>query len=387
MDAEFGPRGPAPRDLALCGLLGAAALLLPTLFHLVRLGHVFMPMYLPLMVLAFLVPPAAVAATALLIPLVSALLTGMPPWYPPIAPSMALELSLMGATASWLWRRWPGRGAVVGPRVLLVLVPVLLMGRLFQFAFGWGVALLMGLPPAVLSVAALLSGLPGLVLMIVVVPVVVQIAHGDGGGHESIDLRGWFDQRAGGWEGMMPVERMQRELTAGLVCLGVEPQEQVLDAGCGTGLLIGVLRRHLGPSGTIQGVDFSAAMIEQARLRHGDDPRVRLHRAEASAVPLPDGSIDRVICFAAWPHFREPRRVIREWRRLLRPGGNLHVWHIDGRETINRIHHQAGGAVAGDRLEPAARLARRLRREGLEVVEILDTADHYRVGARRRSRR
>ena len=34
----------SPRELAFCGLLGACALLLPVLFHMVRAGHVFMPM-------------------------------------------------------------------------------------------------------------------------------------------------------------------------------------------------------------------------------------------------------------------------------------------------------------------------------------------------------
>ena len=42
-----------PRELAYSGVFGAAALLLPVLFHLVRLGAVFMPMYLPLVALAF----------------------------------------------------------------------------------------------------------------------------------------------------------------------------------------------------------------------------------------------------------------------------------------------------------------------------------------------
>jgi hypothetical protein len=54
----------SPRELAVCGVFGAAALLLPGLFHLVRLGQVFMPMYLPLVVLAFLVRPRAAALTA-----------------------------------------------------------------------------------------------------------------------------------------------------------------------------------------------------------------------------------------------------------------------------------------------------------------------------------
>jgi len=68
------------RDLARCGLFGAAALLLPVLFHLLHLGHVFMPMYLPLVALAFFASPTPAAVTALLTPLLSGAVTGMPPF-------------------------------------------------------------------------------------------------------------------------------------------------------------------------------------------------------------------------------------------------------------------------------------------------------------------
>ena len=77
-----------PRERAYCGLFGAAALLLPVLFHVLHVGHVFMPMYLPLVALAFFVRPGAAAVTALLVPLLSGAVTGMPPFMPPVAPVM-----------------------------------------------------------------------------------------------------------------------------------------------------------------------------------------------------------------------------------------------------------------------------------------------------------
>ena len=83
------------RDLAYAGLFGAAALLLPVLFHLVHLGHIFLPMFLPLLALAFLVRPAPAAVTAAITPLLSAAVTGMPPWVPPSRPSWPFN-----------WRPW-----------------------------------------------------------------------------------------------------------------------------------------------------------------------------------------------------------------------------------------------------------------------------------------
>jgi hypothetical protein len=137
------------------------------LFHLVHLGHVFLPMYLPLMALPFFASPRTAAATALVVPLLSALLTGMPPWYPPVAPAMALELSVMAALAAWAWRRWPRS-------VLAVLVPALLLGRVLQLGLGWLLGLALDLPPAFLSLASVAGGLPGVVLMVVVIPALVR---------------------------------------------------------------------------------------------------------------------------------------------------------------------------------------------------------------------
>lgn len=171
--APDGPRPFSPRDLAYGGLFGAAALTLPVVFHVFHLGSVFMPMYLPLISLPFLASPRVSAATAFVAPLLSGLLTGMPPFYPPVAVAMAVELSVMAALASWASRRWPRS-------VLLVLVPVLLLGRALQAGAGALIGVVVDLPPQFLSVVRVVSGWPGLVLMVVVIPPLVRLARGRG---------------------------------------------------------------------------------------------------------------------------------------------------------------------------------------------------------------
>jgi len=159
----------SPRELAYAGLFGAAALLLPVLFHLVRLGHVFMPMYLPLCALAFFVRPAPAAATAALVPLLSAALTGMPPFYPPIAVFMAIELGVMAALIAAVVGRWPRANE------WLVLIPVLLLGRVLYVALVYAFARVIALPAGFLAAVSLLSGWPGLILMALVVPPVARV--------------------------------------------------------------------------------------------------------------------------------------------------------------------------------------------------------------------
>ncbi len=162
----------SPRELAYCGVFGAAALLLPSLFHLVRLGHVFMPMYLPLVLLAFFVRPRAAAATALVTPILSAAITGMPPFFPPVAVFMALELSVMSfAISAFTTNRQK-------PNEWLILIPVLLLGRFLYIGLVYGFSVLIKLPAGFMAGVSLLSGWPGLVLMSVVVPPLARVGRG-----------------------------------------------------------------------------------------------------------------------------------------------------------------------------------------------------------------
>ncbi|MDX9723946.1 MAG: hypothetical protein RBU37_24565 [Myxococcota bacterium] len=157
------------RDLAYCGVFGALALLMPVVFHLVRLGHVFMPMYLPLMALACFVRPMPAASTALFVPLISAAMTGMPPFYPPVALGMATELAMMAALFAAARQRWPKHP------VLAHLLPVLLLGRAYYVAFMYAAAQLIDLPAAFVAGLSLLSGWPGIILMVVIIPALHRI--------------------------------------------------------------------------------------------------------------------------------------------------------------------------------------------------------------------
>jgi hypothetical protein len=158
----------SPRDLAFCGLFGAAALLLPAIFHVVHLGSVFMPMYVPLVALAFFVGPWPAALTALIVPLMSGVATGMPPLYPPVAVCMAIELAAMAALISLAMIRWPRANES------LVLLPVLVLGRALNFGLAYASALLIALPPSFVAGLSFLSGWPGVVLMAVAVPAVAR---------------------------------------------------------------------------------------------------------------------------------------------------------------------------------------------------------------------
>jgi len=160
-----------PRDLAYCGLFGAASLVLPVLFHVLQLGHFFMPMYLPLVTLAFFVRPGAAALTALLAPVLSGAVTGMPPFYPPVAPVMAVEMALMAVMIGTL------RSAFPRIPVWADLAAALAAGRVVNAGLFYAAAQALELPPGFAAGISLLSGWPGLVLMMAVIPPVVRLSN------------------------------------------------------------------------------------------------------------------------------------------------------------------------------------------------------------------
>ncbi len=165
------------REIAFGGVFGAAALVLPVLFHAVHLGPIFMPMYIPLVILPFFVGPLVSCVVAASIPLLSALLTGMPPLFPPVAPLMAVELAVMAVLLAVARMHRPATPTLV------VLVPVLLLGRALHVGLVYLISLWLELPAAYVAGLSLLSGWPGILLMLLIVPPVARMNRIVGPGH------------------------------------------------------------------------------------------------------------------------------------------------------------------------------------------------------------
>ena len=193
----------------------------------------------------------------------------------------------------------------------------------------------------------------------------------------------FFDDRAEGWEARSyPPETLAR-LAELVGDLALPRGAAVLDLGAGTAVLHPYLRGALGPAGTIVALDLSHAMLRVARGKPLG-PRDLLVQATALALPFPDRSFDVVLCFAAFPHFPEPRRALAEMARVARPGGEVVVAHLLSREELS-AHHGRYHAVQSDRLPDEPAMRGLFESAGLGVPEIVDRPGRYVARGRRQA--
>lgn len=157
------------RQITHMALFLALSILLPIAFHQFGLAaRIFLPMHLPVLICGFFLGPFSGVVVGLLAPFLSQLLTGMPPAY--AIPLMAVELPVYGLTAGLLYRK-------LGFNIYPALIISMIAGRAgFAIAiiiFGQLIELPYGLLEYFAAGGALVTGIPGIVVQLIVIPPVM----------------------------------------------------------------------------------------------------------------------------------------------------------------------------------------------------------------------
>ena len=106
--------------------------------------------------------------------------------------------------------------------------------------------------------------------------------------------------------------------------------ERVLDVGCGMGADVFALAAMVGESGHVTGVDFSEALISEAKTRAAERSlAVSFEVADAQSLPFAHASFDAVRTERMLMHVPNATQAIAEMVRVLRPGGRLSVFDMD----------------------------------------------------------
>ena len=100
----------------------------------------------------------------------------------------------------------------------------------------------------------------------------------------------------------------------------IELGQDVLDVGCGTGVLACAAAERVGPKGRVVGLDPNEQMLVVAR-RKSTGVTWQLGRAET--LPFDDASFDAVVSQFALMFFESKPAAIAQMLRVLRPQGRL----------------------------------------------------------------
>jgi SAM-dependent methyltransferase len=95
---------------------------------------------------------------------------------------------------------------------------------------------------------------------------------------------------------------------------------RILDLGCGNGRYLYDFRQ-LSPHAIAIGTDLTAEMLEEARVRNG--PRTLLARADVTAAPFRDGTLDVIFASHVFQFVANKDAAMRDLARCLSPGGTI----------------------------------------------------------------
>jgi ubiquinone/menaquinone biosynthesis C-methylase UbiE len=132
-----------------------------------------------------------------------------------------------------------------------------------------------------------------------------------------IDNRSYYDEFASSYERYRHAgyHVFLDELETATVRRYLRPEMHILEAGCGTGLVLNRLAPHAARS---YGVDLSRGMVKKAHER-----QLTVVQGSVTDLPFADASFDLVCSFKVLAHVQQIERAMAEMARVLRPGGIL----------------------------------------------------------------
>ena len=155
------------------------------------------------------------------------------------------------------------------------------------------------------------------------------------------EIIAFFDRCAPTWD----AEMIKSDVIIGKILDNAEvgPGMDVLDVACGTGVMFDYyLQRNVA---SVTGIDISSQMAAIAEAKYASEPRVRVICGDVEETVF-ERKFDRIVVYNAFPHFPEPKRLIKTLAGLLKEDGRLTVAHGASREQIDNHHSGSASKVS-----------------------------------------
>jgi ubiquinone/menaquinone biosynthesis C-methylase UbiE len=185
----------------------------------------------------------------------------------------------------------------------------------------------------------------------------------------------FFNEKAGIWDDITVHDLEKVQYITEL--LGIQSNDRILDVGTGTGIMIPFYERYL-VKGHVVAVDYSAKMIEVARLKYPEKRHPKISYLVSDVYDLKyEASFDLVVCYSCFPHFVDKPLALKILSRALKKGGRLVVAHSDSAKKINGVHVNGGVEVGNDFLPNMKLLKQMMKESGLAVTFERDDENYF----------
>jgi arsenite methyltransferase len=153
--------------------------------------------------------------------------------------------------------------------------------------------------------------------------------------------------------------------------LELRPGERVLDVASGQGTTAFLLASEFGAE--VDGVDLGELTVAKANATasaEGLAERVRFHLGDAERMPLPDATVDAVVCECAFCTFPDKKTAAAEMARVLKPGGRVGITDValDPARLDAELRSLAGWVACLADARPVAEYVELLAGAGLAVT-------------------
>jgi arsenite methyltransferase len=162
------------------------------------------------------------------------------------------------------------------------------------------------------------------------------------------------------------------DLTRRLACaIELRPGDRVLDVASGPGTTAFLLASEFGVE--VDGVDLGDLTVAKANASaasEGIGEQVRFHVGDAERIPLPDASVDAVVCECAFCTFPAKETAAAEMARVLKPGGRVGITDValDPARLDAELQTLAGWVACLADARPVAEYVELLAGAGLTVT-------------------
>jgi SAM-dependent methyltransferase len=138
-----------------------------------------------------------------------------------------------------------------------------------------------------------------------------------------------WNQDGAAWRRWTPtLERWYGAATRQMLDLArVRPGQRILDIAAGAGEPAVSAAERVGPGGYVLATDISEGIVELARqVAHERGlEQIETRVMDGENLDLPDAGFDAVLCRLGLMYMPHPVTALREWRRVLKPGGRVAV--------------------------------------------------------------